>query len=169
MEQSVIRNLHCGLRRTPLVEAHALMPELSHILSSAPIDPKEKYVVDVKVAMLMPNQYPCIPNWHFDNVPRDENLFQRMELRDKSKVMLCWISGEPFTEFMKPDGTIFSIEPQKWFKFTQFDLHRGTPSKIYTWRVFIRLTPEPLLFPRKPEEWIRKHTQIYLDAEKFTW
>lgn len=169
LPQEVIRNMHCGLWHTPLVEAHALMPEISSVLAEAPTDPKEKYVVDVRVSMLMPNQWPCIPNWHFDNIPRDENLFQHMEQRDASKKMLCWISGEPYTEFMRPDGTIYEIEANKWYKFTQYDLHRGTPSKIHTWRVFIRITPEPLLMPGRQDQWIRRHSQVYLDAQRFKW
>lgn len=164
-----IATLHCGLYHCPLVEAHALMPELSEIFSSAPINPKERYVVDVRASMLMPFQWPCIPGWHFDNIPRDEYLVQRMEKRDPSKIMLAWISGPPLTEFMRPDGSTYFVEPQKWFQFTQFDLHRGTMATEHTWRVFVRLTPEPLIMPAQNGRWLRRHTQVYLDANNFKW
>ena len=48
--------------------------------------------------MLMPNQWPCIPNWHYDNVPRDQDGNQRFDLVDESKVMLMWVSGHPLPE-----------------------------------------------------------------------
>lgn len=155
---------HCGLFHCPLSEAYKLMPDLASIFESAPIIEGEKYVVDVKIHMLMPNQWPCIPNWHYDNVPRDEELNQRFDLIDTSKKMLLWVSGEPLTEF----ETGF-IKEKTWVEFTQADKHRGTMSKIHTWRTFIRLTPEPLLLPASPEKWIRQHSQVYLDVNKFKW
>lgn len=33
-------------------------------------------IIDTKVVMLMPEQYPCIPGWHCDNVPRNYSLGQ---------------------------------------------------------------------------------------------
>lgn len=140
------------------------MPELKDILDKAPLDPTEKYVVDVKVHMLMPGQWPCIPNWHYDNVPRDEELKQRFDLIDTSKLMFLWLSGPPLTEF---ENKI--VRPRTWIRFTQKDKHRGTMSDIHTWRIFIRLTPEPLLKPASPDKWLRRHSQVYLDASKFTW
>lgn len=141
------------------------MPELKDTFDSAPIFPYEDYIVDVKIHMLMPNQYPCIPNWHYDNVPRDENFKQRFDLIDESKTMFLWVSSEPLTEF-KETGI---IKAKEWFAFNQKDLHRGTMSKIHTWRTFIRLTPEPLLKPAPVNKWIRRHSQVYLDVNNFKW
>lgn len=43
------------------------MPDLKPLFDSCPI---KDGVIDVKIHMLMPNQYPCIPNWHYDLVPQ---------------------------------------------------------------------------------------------------
>lgn len=168
MQINAIKKLHCGLFHAPLSEVKRLMPEVWPIIQKAPMVQGEKYVVDVKVHMLMPGQWPCIPNWHVDNVPRDKNLKQQWHKRDPEKKMLLWVSGEPLTEF-RDRGFMAKVPAQKWIEFTQFDEHRGTMSKEHTWRIFMRLTPEPLLFPGKRHEWLRRHAQVYLDANTFKW
>lgn len=154
-----------GLYHCPLGQAYKLMPELTEILDEAPIEAHEYYVVDVKIHMLMPGQWPCIPNWHHDNVPRNEKGEKDYTKVDLSKKMLLWVSGEPLTEF-RGSGI---IEPREWHSFDQADEHRGHMSKIHTWRTFIRLTPEPLLIPAEPHQWLRTHSQVYLDVNKFEW
>ena len=113
--------------------------------------------------MLMPNQYPCIPNWHYDNVPRVNGV------QDFSKVklyypMYLWLSGPPFTEFR--DGR--KMEPATWVQFNQADEHRGTMSQDFQWRCFIRATHREILAP-KPGDSLRRHSQVYLDAASFKW
>ena len=163
-----IKKLNCGLRSAPLAHAEKLMPEIAPILWSAPAmcwkDPYD-YVVDVKVHMLMPGQWPCIPNWHTDFCPRDGEGNKLPELRDKKHLMWLWLSGPPYTEFR--DGR--EITPMTWIPFTQFDEHRGTQSEEHCWRMFIRLAPAEIA-PRVTDgDYLRRHTQVYLDSDNFTW
>ena len=58
---------HNGVHRATFDQLIELMPDLNEIELSFPEDVRD-FVWDVKVHMLMPNQFPCIPNWHFDNV-----------------------------------------------------------------------------------------------------
>lgn len=39
----------------------------------------------------------------------------------------------------------------------------------HQWRLFIRLTPIELLKPNSWEKVLRRHSQVYLDAERFKW
>lgn len=77
--------------------------------------------------------------------------------------MYLWLSGPPLTEFR----TGF-IKAKTWIKFNQTDEHRGTPSGDFCWRCFIRGTPIEILKP-KESDWLRKHSQVYLDANNFKW
>lgn len=179
LKQEQIMEMHNGLFHCPFDEALGLMPELRGILLDCPIKGEfsfatrgpryEGWVVDVKVHMLMPGQWPCIPNWHYDFVPRDENGKQVMSRRDPDNKMYLWVSGEPTTEFLNSDGEPYSIPAEVWKEFNQYDLHRGTMSKEHTWRVFIRVSPESLCPVAPPNKWIRRHSQVYLDAENFKW
>lgn len=164
MNQTRIRKLSPGLFHCPLEESVKLLPDLKSVIDQAPLISGENYVIDVKVHMLMPNQWPCIPNWHFDNVPRDKDLNQLWDKRDSSKKMFLWCSNEPYTEFEWG-----FVEPQKWTEFTQFDLHRGTMSSKHIWRLWMRICPTSLLAPAPKEQWIRVHSQVYLDVYSFKW
>ena len=170
---------HCGVILCDIEKTFELMPEVKPVIQELidsgqlEFDPSE-YVVDVKVHMLMPNQYPCIPNWHCDFVPRDENLKLRPDLITGEKMYL-WVSGEPRTEFRKPPKKI-QTENFEWVEFTQKDSHRGVMSTIRTWRCFIRLTPKRLIKERPTGNnddshrgSLRRHCQVYLDASSFTW
>jgi len=60
-------------------------------------------------------------------------------------------------------------KPKEWFKFTQKDLHRGTKSDKHCWRGFIRAAHKDILPPNDSDKVMRRHTQVYLDANNFTW
>lgn len=159
---------HPGLFHCPLPTALCLVPEdLADVMLDAPLDRWiGDYVVDIKVHMLMPGQYPCIPNWHCDFIPRvdGEQCWDAVDLDDPPKMYL-WIDGPPITEFR--DGR--EVVPGEWVTFTQLDEHRGVASEEHCWRTFIRIAPVELLEPAPPEKWLRRHTQVYLDAENFKW
>ena len=172
--QEQIQKMHNGLWRVPLYQAIKLMPELRSVLlglSSVCEKSLSDYIVDVKVHMLMPNQHPCIPNWHYDNIPRDESGKQDFSKQVEDKMYL-WVSGSPLIQFKYPIdrtdsyGFIFS---QEWIPFTQKDSHRGTASLQHTWRLFIRACPNTILTPNPPEKWLRRHSQVYLDSKTFSW
>lgn len=151
---------HCGLIRSSYEDFLLYMPDLKSILETFPEDPRD-FTWDVKVHMLMPGQFPCIPNWHYDNIPR-VNGNQDFSLVKPNLPMYLWLSSAPLTEF--ENGF---IEPMKWFKFTQNDLHRGTASEEFTWRCFIRATHKDILELISAP--IRRHSQVYLDSNNFTW
>lgn len=159
-----IEKMHNGLIKCPIARIETLMPELWPIIQEAPL-PHRDYVADIKVHMLMPGMYPCIPNWHYDLIPRDKNKNQIWSDVDPSAKMFLWLSGPPFTEFR--DGR--KVEAQKWIEFTQLDEHRGTPATSFCWRVFIRLAPRSIYEPNKGDKVLRRHSQVYLDAQNFKW
>ena len=69
MKQITWSEQHCGVHHAPYSEVRKHMPDLIEVLETFPDDP-DLFTWDVKVHMLMPNQYPCIPHWHCDNVYR---------------------------------------------------------------------------------------------------
>ena len=163
--QDIIKTLHNGLIKCPLDVAGSVMPELKDIFDTCPL-PHKNYFVDVKVHMLMPNQYPCIPNWHGDAIPRDADGNLLLEECDVDQKMFLWLSNPPITEFK--DGR--KIKIQEWNEFVQTDVHRGSISEDFIWRVFIRMMPASLTVrPREEKTCKRRHTQVYLNSEKFTW
>lgn len=159
------KNQHCGVHQASFVQLSELMPDLISMISETfPEDPSD-FTWDVKVHMLMPGQFPCIPNWHYDNVPRVNNV-QDFEKVQKDKPMYLWLSGEPLTEFRKTGKVL----EKSWVKFTQCDEHRGTQSDDFTWRGFIRATHKDILPANKAgTNPLRRHSQVYLDSSNFSW
>jgi hypothetical protein len=138
-----------------------LMPDLTPVLDTFP-DNEGLFTWDVKVHMLMPRQYPCIPNWHTDNVPRVNGL-QRFDLVRVDLPMYLWVSGAPLTQFKHG-----FVQAGVWHRFTQLDEHRGNMAAEFGWRCFIRATHRDILQP-KAEGHLRRHSQVYLDAEGYQW
>lgn len=158
---------HCGIHRGTYKEVLELMPDVGYLIADTFPDYAEVFVWDIKVHMLMPDQYPCVPNWHFDNVPRDANGNQDFNLVRPEQIMWVWVSGPPFTEFEDDDGNRTFVKPEVWIPFSQQDKHRGTVSKDFQWRCFIRACPYDILKPSGNP--LRRHSQVYLDASNFTW
>lgn len=158
---------HCGVHQATVLELIELMPDLKELVvdfEEVTGELAQDFVWDVKVHMLMPSQYPCIPNWHYDNVPRVNNV-QDFDLIQKDKPMYLWLSGAPLTEFK--DKT---VEPKTWTRFTQLDQHRGTMSTDFQWRGFVRATHKDIMPIKKVgRNPLRRHSQVYLDAENFSW
>lgn len=153
---------HCGVHQAPIKALTVLMPKVGLMIQDTfPDDPRD-FTWDVKVHMLMPNQYPCIPNWHVDNVPREHGL-QKFDKINIHLPMYAWISGPPLTQFKHG-----FLSPKTWHRFNQADEHRGTMSGDFTWRGFIRATHNLILKP-KSGDWLRRHSQVYLDAETYQW
>ena len=178
--QDNIKEMDNGIHRMPLdkfVEREANNYGGTHIIedlfdSFKRIDRDlSKYVIDVKVHMLMPGQYPCIPNLHYDMVPRDEKTGKQdfSRLPEKLEDMYLWVSNAPLTEFFDANGRSHFIEPRTWTAFNQRMLHRGTVSTKHIWRLFMRVCPISILEPNPPEKWYRRHTQFNLDAENLRW
>lgn len=114
-DEAVLSTDHCGLFRSPLHLAASLMPNMAELLETAPIprDERDQWEVDIKVHMLMKGQFPCIPNWHCDNVPRPAgdtryDLIgstdgQRDFTANPGPPMFLWVSDSPTTEFLTRD------------------------------------------------------------------
>jgi hypothetical protein len=145
-------------------------PILDELINSNMLELKiEDYVVDVKIHMLMPNTFPCIPNWHRDFAPRDEEG-RRVNKEPHKEKMYMWLSGYPLTEYSNNKGDIIFKPAQEWHSFTSNDLHRGTMSTQHTWRCFIRVIPKKFIHSStKNIGTERIHTQVYLDSNRFTW
>ncbi len=152
---------HCGVHQASFRQTLALMPDLKGILKTFPDNPI-MFTWDIKVHMLMPNQFPCIPNWHVDNVPRINGI-QRFEFIRPDLPMYAWISGAPLTQFKHG-----FLQPKVWHKFNQTDEHRGTKSADFVWRGFIRATHVGITKPKK-ENNLRRHCQVYLDENTYKW
>ncbi len=155
-------------------ETIKLMPEvkpiLDELIESNMLElPADQYAVDVKIHMLMPEQFPCIPNWHRDFVPRDENLKRDFRALTGEK-MYMWLSGAPLTEYKNKKGESSFKPAKQWHSFTQHDLHRGTRCEEHTWRCFIRVIPKKFIHSTTINVGqLRRHTQVYLDSNKFKW
>ena len=158
---------HCGVHQASFEQMIELMPDLKCVKDTFPEDVND-FSWDVKVHMLMPSQYPCIPNWHYDNVPRVNNE-QDFSLVRTDRPMYLWLSGEPLTEFRNQDGVSFA-KSKTWVRFTQKDEHRGTMSTDFQWRGFIRATHKDITpIKKRGHNPHRRHTQVYLDSSNFSW
>ena len=163
-----------GIMVCSFSEAINLMPEVKPILEELKNSnmlelPINDYVVDVKIHMLMPKQFPCIPNWHRDFVPRDKNLKRDFKAITGEK-MFMWLSGSPLTEYKDKEGNDYFKGAQKWHSFDQNDLHRGTMSDEHTWRCFIRVVPRKFIHQTTINTGQKRiHTQVYLNASNFNW
>ena len=152
---------HCGVHQAPAKVVRELMPDLAELLDTFP-DDESLFTWDVKVHMLMPRQYPCVPNWHTDNVPRINGV-QRFDLVKPEFPMYLWVSGAPLTQFQHG-----YVEPEKWHRFSQLDQHRGTPAAEFCWRGFVRATHVEIQKPKNGDH-LRRHCQVYLNADTYQW
>ena len=162
LREETIKKMHCGVFHAPKEATILLMPELEPIINLSPVP--NNYTWDVKVHMLMPGQFPCIPNWHYDFTPRDSEGEKEEWRRDRRHRMFMWVSGPPYTIFR--DGPVGC---QKWKEFSQFDEHTGAPAEEHGWRVFIRAVPTDLCSVAPSSQWLRRHSQVYLDAARYEW
>lgn len=159
---------HCGVHQATHQQLFYLMPDVGDIVFDSFPEALSDFIWDVKVHMLMPGQYPCIPNWHYDNIPRVNNS-QDFSLVKPDAPMYLWLSNAPLTLFRK-DGREWKVKPEVWYKFTQKDEHRGTISEDFQWRGFIRATHKSIMPANlKGHDPLRRHSQVYLDAQNFSW
>lgn len=180
---------YCGLFRCPLEKAEDVMPAFKELFDSAPVDNKSEWELDLKIHMLMNDQFPCLPNWHCDNVPRFDGITDYSKCDMNNPKMLLWISGAPYTEFLKKPEEMnlplshadlaesirankletVKIAGQCWVAMDQLTPHRGTISTEPTWRVFARITHKSIAPVRPVNNVIRRHCQVYLNPESFSW
>jgi hypothetical protein len=193
----VLSGLPCGLFRATAEEGSLLIPEFAELLASCPVANLADYEFDIKVHMLMPDQFPCVPNWHCDNIPRraDRSLDYYAASHRDGPPMLLWISNGPQTEFLNAplempytpmdhgevaqfihghmqwqrDPVTEFLPPQQWAEFSSCAPHRGVASEDHQWRVFVRATHKSVLPDRPKVHPVRRHCQVYLDTNSFAW
>lgn len=68
------------------------------------------------------------------------------------------------------DLKLEKIPAQTWISMDQRTPHRGTLSDKNQWRVFVRLTHKSIT-PVRPvaNDYVRRHCQVYLNPETFSW
>lgn len=78
-----------------LKNAGPLTHEILRKMDCSNLGPIDKYVINTRVTMCMKGQYPSIPGWHGDNVPRCKQYSQpELELVDsKVRHALCIIAS----------------------------------------------------------------------------
>lgn len=157
---------HCGMHQAPIEAVWEHMPTVAGvILETFPkTENTQNFSWDIKVHRLMPRQYPCIPGWHVDNVPRDSDGRQMFDKVRLDLPMYMWISGGPLTQFRTG-----YIKPETWVKFTQACEHRGQAASEFTWRGFIRATHKDILPVKPGPDWRRRHCQVYVDEVDYQW
>lgn len=191
-----IGSMSCGLYRANLLAAPDLMPELNSLFETIPVELEDRHnwEVDIKIHMLQPTQFPCNANWHCDNIIRRAGQLQYEEtykLRNEpNQKMFLWLSGSPETEFLAKDLEIdfypkahgeladimnlpevdkFRLQPQAWYSFDRISPHRGNESSDFCWRIFARVTHRSITPERPKISAIRRHAQVYMDKNSFTW
>lgn len=186
-DSNTLSTMDCGLFRMNMKEAIDNYPYYKELLESAPVKSPEEWEVDIKVHMLMPGQFPCIPNWHCDNIPRVDGELQYSQVSKDTPKMLLWLSGGPYTEFLTQEADVdtpkthqelsslvedyktFKIPSNRWIELDQHTPHRGTSAQYDTWRVFVRLTHKSISPSREVVSTTRRHCQVYLDKDAFGW
>ena len=200
LEGIPLHDQYCGLFRCPISEARKILPCFEDLFLEAidmlknqghnPVD----WEMDMKIHMLMKDQYPCIPNWHCDNVPRVDGKTKYSLIEKGTPSMYLWLSDNPTTEFLSTDWNCKNFTPKghdtiakhinsqrcqglqtekvpskTWISMDQQTPHRGTQAQENTWRVFIRLTHKSITPVRPVNSYIRRHCQVYLNPETFSW
>ena len=154
---------HCGVHQAPFWAVCELMPDIEPVLAAFP-EHAPDFTWDVKVHMLMPRQYPCIPGWHVDNVPRGLDGRQQFDQVRLDLPMWMWVSGAPLTQFKKTGYVL----PETWARFTQADEHRGAMATEFCWRGFIRATHKDIMPPKVGNN-LRRHCQVYVGEKNYEW
>jgi hypothetical protein len=141
-------------------------------------------VIDTRVTMTFPGQYPSIPGWHCDDVPRpnkseqpcfelcDDRVQHFMIILSDVPSVSCtefvtenieveidkeavWDSLNREIEVLKPKTGF--ISPGDIVQFGQLVPHRASATKVAGWRYFFRAS----ITYRKPVNEIRKQVQVY--------
>jgi len=145
--------------------------------------------IDLKVTMLNPGWYPCIPGWHLDDFWRKNGqpALEELDIHGSIHYMFFTEGGDSSTQFMigphilpppsekDPSENVYgyynriiesdkakivsTLEPNRLYMFKCIDFHRGTPAKSSGWRIFFRLTQSN---HRVPFNQIRQQVQVYI-------
>ncbi len=150
-----------------------------------------QWIVDSRSHMLMPGQYPAIPGWHCDGVPRGgydaQPDLDRMDARVRHVAghVSTHPDGVSDTEYVSNGVTLHGVDPENVWdsvnravedttlmvetpgdgvlaSFPMPQIHRATPARNRGWRWWIHAS----LLPAKPKDRIRRQVQVYTDLSK---
>jgi len=155
------------------------------------VDLEKDCIVDSRITLCQKGQYPSIPGWHCDFVPRPKGQPDLSLVSDKVRhymIVLADKEGHSCTEFLmnafeceidennvwqslddeckalQPRG--FQIKEGELLSFSQLDVHRAVPATCGGWRIFMRLTTGLAL---EPVNEIRTQVQVYVPMNKAGW
>lgn len=149
--------------------------------------------IDVKVHMLKPGWFPCIPGWHLDDFWRPtggQPVLNELDEHGSQHTMVVF-GDSSLTEFLHGPVTLeappagftgnvygwyneiieakklprFSVEEGVVHSFTHNDFHRGVAATKSGWRAFIRLTESD---HREPKNEIRSQANVYIPHTDLT-
>ena len=155
----------------------------------------ENLIIDTRVTMLMRGQYPSIPGWHCDAVPRGgSGQPDFSQCSDSVQHYMCLltdsedsvISGTKFvtnersyeidknqvwnslnSQVEADDGKqVRSVQVGEVIRFNQLAIHTATPATSNGWRLFFRASA---IDGKEPANEIRRQTQVYVDPANAGW
>lgn len=148
------------------------------------VEPTGGCVIDTRSHMLMPGQYPCIPGWHLDSIPRKHGQPDITTNRPLCRHYLCVVGISAMTEFLDTAFDPGKYDPQNVYascneqlnrmeiistrvksglvyRFGDRAWHQGTPATERCWRWFVRASFGD---GRSPRNEIRTQTQVYANV-----
>lgn len=138
-----------GLELCTIAQVFHYMPHLKNIFDSLDLQlHPHNYFVDVLIHDLNVGEYTSPPIWHYDFIPLSLDKTKKFPEKRTNLEIYQWSSGDPMTSFKDSNGKIYQNEPNTWFKYTQFDLHKPTESTKKCTRLFIRVAPKCLIHPK---------------------
>lgn len=149
----------------------------------------EHISIDVKVHMLQPGWFPCIPGWHLDDFWRPNGGqpdLNTLHEHPSVHTMVVWgdaalpeflegpVELPQASELVTPGQNLYAaynlaieaaklprkaVQPGVKYKFTHLDFHRGVAATKPGWRCFVRITESD---HREPKNEIRSQSQVYI-------
>lgn len=158
------------------------------------VPPGFQWVIDTRTHMLMPGQFPAIPGWHCDGVPREgyESQPNVHKLNEDVYHAVVHVStdeqGVSDTEFINSAVSVVVNSERVWksvhggvsaikelgitrpgdgqvILFNMPTIHRATPAERRGWRWWMRAS----MYYNKPINQIRRHVQVYTVSEGGGW
>lgn len=145
-------------------------------------------IIDVRIHHLRKDEYPAIPGFHLDWIPRKNKGTEPDMTRIPSGHHVVMIIGETsLTEFLDiplelefPDTQpfayansyikdhrlpVWNVSSGDLVRFTSRDWHRPVPAQGTEWRLFIRASQVEV----RPANQIRTQSQVYIPIQEARW
>jgi hypothetical protein len=145
-------------------------------------------IIDVRVHHLQAGQYPAIPGYHLDWIPRkDKGANPDMSRIPGARHVVMIIGLGSLTKFLAEEVTwdlpdekpferttryiekyelpTWSVSNGQMVQFTSRDWHTATAATGPEWRLFIRASE----VDRRPANEIRNFSQVYIPTQEASW